>query len=341
MTDNFYKAFEDKHRGGRELIKDRLEVYSPFIIAVNDVYPNASAVDLGCGRGEWLELLGEQSSFAAFGVDLDAGMLEICQQNKLSYKQQDALSALKGLEDESQAIVTGFHIVEHITFEDLQELVQQAYRVLKPEGILILETPNPENITVGTSEFYLDPTHQQPLPPKLLNFVVDYYGFYQTKVVRLQENKWLIDKQDTTLFEVLSGVSADYAVIAQKEKARNEIDSFSQEFGLTLNTLSTQFEQAQQRQFEQLEQNIRTVKSDLHAQALIQAESHAYLQAQIHLLDEHIQSLDGRIKSQEAQINAVDVHMQAVTNSKSWRYTQPIRSGLSMLKNLVRKRKQW
>ena len=89
---------------------------------------------------------------------------------------------------DSLTVVSAFHVVEHIPFETLRQLVDEAYRVLKPGGLLILETPNSENLVVGTSSFYLDPTHQRPLPAQLLTFVVEYAGFERVKTLYLQEH---------------------------------------------------------------------------------------------------------------------------------------------------------
>ena len=77
MSDGFYRAFEDLHRGSRELIKGRQRVYAPFIAPLQQHYGHVPAIDLGCGRGEWLELLTE-AGFDAQGVDLDDGKLEDC-----------------------------------------------------------------------------------------------------------------------------------------------------------------------------------------------------------------------------------------------------------------------
>jgi len=167
MKMDFYRAFEEKHRGPRELIKSRLQAYLPFITAIKNIYPQPKAIDLGCGRGEWLELLGEHG-FDAQGVDLDDGMLKACREIGLNVHTGDAVSFLKNLPNDSQAIISGFHVAEHIPFDDLKILVEEALRSLKPAGLLILETPNPENIVVGTSSFYVDPTHIRPLPPLLL-----------------------------------------------------------------------------------------------------------------------------------------------------------------------------
>ena len=80
---SFYKAFEDQHRGSRELIKSRLEVYLPFIKKVQEALPNTAALDLGCGRGEWLELL-KDHQFTASGIDQDDGMLSACRSRGLN-----------------------------------------------------------------------------------------------------------------------------------------------------------------------------------------------------------------------------------------------------------------
>ena len=211
MTDSFYRAFEDKYRGSRDLIKSRLQVYLPFISPVlgNKKRSSLRSLDLGCGRGEWLELLTEQG-FVAQGVDLDEGMLEACWKLGLQAKKSDALDYLKKQKNNSIDVISGFHIAEHVPFEKLQELIEQALRVLKSGGLLILETPNPENIVVGTTNFYLDPTHQRPLPPQLLSFIAEHAGYARVKILRLQEPEGLQESLNLTLIDVLSGVSPDY-----------------------------------------------------------------------------------------------------------------------------------
>jgi SAM-dependent methyltransferase len=245
MSSNFYRAFEDKHRGSRDLIKSRLRVYLPFVEPLQLQYSDCHAVDLGCGRGEWLELL-KEIGVKAHGVDLDDGMLSACRELGLSVETGEAVSYLKALPDESQVIVSGFHLAEHIPFPDLQMLVQEALRVLKPAGLLILETPNPENIVVGTVNFYLDPTHNRPIPPQLLVFLPEYYGFFRAKVLRLQEQPDLLEQKSPNIFSVLSGVSPDYAVVAQKkaidEQPHEFSELFNKEYGLTLHSLAMRYE---------------------------------------------------------------------------------------------------
>jgi SAM-dependent methyltransferase len=244
--DHFYRAFEEEFRGSRELIKSRLSFYLPFIEPLKQSQSCPKAVDLGCGRGEWLEILAE-NGFSALGVDRDDGMLAACRERGLASEKEDAIECLKRLPDASMAIVSGFHIAEHLPFADLRKLVEESARVLKPGGLLILETPNPENLRVAGTSFYLDPTHERPLPPDLLKFLAQYYGFARIKIVRLQESAELRAKASITLMEVLSGSSPDYAVIAQKAgvPAFLAIDdkAFGADYGLNIESLAARYDQ--------------------------------------------------------------------------------------------------
>lgn len=261
---NFYKAFEDQHRGSRETIKSRLAVYMPFIQKIQEVHPNATALDLGCGRGEWLELL-KDHQLTASGIDLDDGMLSACRSRGLNVQTGDAIAYLKSLPADSLSIVSGFHIAEHLSLGDLEALIQEALRVLKPAGLLILEAPNTENLVVGTSSFYLDPTHQRPLPSALLSFLVGYLGFARSKVLGVQESVPLREEHGpTSLFAVLSGVSPDYAVIAQKAGDTSTVASFdavfAKEYGLTLELLANRY----QERFDVMERKTQMLEARLN-----------------------------------------------------------------------------
>jgi 2-polyprenyl-3-methyl-5-hydroxy-6-metoxy-1,4-benzoquinol methylase len=249
--DDFYRAFEDRYRGSRELITSRLRAYLPFVAPLKDTDPSLQAVDLGCGRGEWLELM-KDVGIVTYGVDLDEGMLAACRERGLPVERRDAIEYLQSLADESVAVVSAFHVVEHMPFTALQTLVQEALRVLSPGGLLILETPNPENLSVGACEFYGDPTHQRPLPPILLSFLPEHYGFARTKIVRLQERQGLSSTSTVCLTDVLLGVSPDYAVVAQKgaedEFALSRLDlAFGQDYGVGLEALTTNYDRSTAR----------------------------------------------------------------------------------------------
>jgi SAM-dependent methyltransferase len=255
MSDNFYRAFEDRYRGSRSLIKSRLAVYKPFIEPLKLALPIAMAVDLGCGRGEWLELC-RDVGLEAVGVDLDSGMLDACQEFGLNTKRIDAIAFLRSLASESIAVVTSFHVVEHIAFSDLQTLIRESLRVLRPGGLLILETPNPENIVVAGSSFYLDPTHVRPIPPQLLSFLPEHYGFERVKILRLQEADDLTENQPLTLLNVLNGVSPDYAIVARKDAHKHVLaatePAFSLDYGFNLDSLAITYDRQQRARIENL-----------------------------------------------------------------------------------------
>ena len=314
MSDGFYRAFEDLHRGSRELIKGRQRVYAPFIAPLQKYYGHVPAIDLGCGRGEWLELLTE-AGFDAQGVDLDDGMLEECRTRGLNVTTGDAIAALRALPDSSQAVVSGFHLVEHIPFDMVQELVAQALRVLKPAGVLILETPNPENIVVGTANFYLDPTHRQPIPPLLLSFVPQYAGFGRVKVLRLQGPVDLRTNPVLTIHDVLAGVSPDYAVVAQKSAPVELIHAVSAaydvEYGVTLDTLSGGYDQ---------QVNVKIQKAEITA-----LQAHEKIQQSEVRLAEGLDRVMATAMHAMAKAEFAENALHAIYHSTSWKVTAPLR----------------
>lgn len=245
----FYRSFEDIHRGSRQLILSRLAVYQPFIEQLKTQW-DLGVLDLGCGRGEWLELL-TSMGVRCHGVDTDANMLSACESLGFAVSNNDAISYLKGLPTASQMAVSAFHLVEHIPFDDLQTLVKEAKRVLVPGGLLILETPNPENLRVSTCSFYMDPTHGSPLPPLLLQFLPDHYGYARSIVLRLQESAPLEEINPVLLTHVLNGVSPDYSVIAQtpvEGSSPPEMDAlFHASYGVTLEDITAAYDDRSSR----------------------------------------------------------------------------------------------
>lgn len=245
MNNSFYRAFEERYRGSRKLILERLRVYKQFVLPLMTLHQPARALDLGCGRGEWLELLGE-AGFDASGVDLDDSMLAACRERGLKTSRADALATLHNLPDASISLVSAFHLVEHIPFDDVRALIAQALRVLQPGGLLIMETPNPENLVVGTSDFYNDPSHLRPIPPKLLVFATEHAGFARQRIMRLQEAPALVGANVISLFDVLGGASPDFSVVAQKSATAAELAQFDAAFegehGIDVYTLAQRFD---------------------------------------------------------------------------------------------------
>ncbi|MCF7545249.1 methyltransferase domain-containing protein [Pseudomonas petrae] len=254
MVARFYRAFEDRHRGSRELILERLQAYMPFLGPFLKLENGPVAIDLGCGRGEWLEMV-IGAGFTARGVDLDEGMLEGCRTRGLPADLGDAVGALKARAAESASVISAFHLVEHIPFPALQDLVNEALRVLKPGGLLILETPNAENLFVGSNGFYMDPTHERPIPHLLLSFLTEFSGFERSKLLRLQEEARLHDPATPVdLITALGSSSPDYAIVAQK-KADDSVMSlfdepFAQTFGITPGELAARYDQSIEARFQ-------------------------------------------------------------------------------------------
>ncbi|MFA7383433.1 MAG: class I SAM-dependent methyltransferase [Desulfurivibrionaceae bacterium] len=213
--DNFYEQFASRFRGSREDIEKRQAVYLPLLASLRALFPDGALLDLGCGRGEWLELA-SAAGWRAIGVDADAGMLKHAAASGLDVRQGEVLGFLRELPDASFSAVTGFHLAEHLPFDELRDFVRETHRILQPGGILILETPNPENLTVGACSFYSDPTHRVPLTPELLHFLVAGSGFPECRILRLNELPVGKLPADFSLVGVLYGVSPDFAVIGQK-----------------------------------------------------------------------------------------------------------------------------
>ena len=180
--DAFYLAFENKFRGTRADIKERVSVYLPLIKDAGLARRKNPLLDLGCGRGEWLELLREEG-LAGHGVDLNEFMVAECAARKLVVTQADVLHHLGSLRSNSQGVITAFYLIEHFPFPSLMNFFAESLRVLRPGGICIFETPNPDNIQVGSNRFYSDPTHLRPLPKEFTKFAMATVGFTSLEIL--------------------------------------------------------------------------------------------------------------------------------------------------------------
>lgn len=221
-----YASFEEVFRGDRGQIKLRVAHYLE-VLAAAGIAPDSGEVilDLGSGRGEWLEVLAEHG-YSARGVDLNRGMLEESEKRGHEVVEADVVNYLKAQDGGSIAAISSMHLVEHIPHPVLIQLLDEALRVLRPGGVLILETPNPENVLVGSCRFYMDPTHLNPIPPLLLQWTVQARGFEQAVIERLSEHRG--EPEIVPVSETMPGATQinrmidwftappDYAVIARK-----------------------------------------------------------------------------------------------------------------------------
>ena len=183
-TDALFAELADEFRGNREDIKERLAFYLPKLVETGIGSEAMPVLDVGCGRGEWLELLAENGLKAA-GLDLNRVVLEICRERGLNVMEADAIDYLRGLPEGSLGGVTAFHLIEHLELPQLLDFLEAVRHALKPGGIAIFETPNPNNLLVSSRYFYLDPSHRHPIPPLLGKFLAEARGFERVEILEL------------------------------------------------------------------------------------------------------------------------------------------------------------
>jgi len=209
----------DCFRGSCDDIRERLRVYLPEVRSAVSATSDSPVLDLGCGRGEWLELLLEHH-ITARGVDGSPSMVRACLEKRLDVVQSDVIKFMRGVPDQSLSVVTAFHLLEHLEWNDLVEVIDQTVRVLKPGGVAIFETPNPRNLQVASYNFYVDPTHVRPLPSELLSFLVEARGLCQPETLPLHPYPKSFqlesgDRASDFLNQVFFGPQ-DYAIIAKR-----------------------------------------------------------------------------------------------------------------------------
>jgi SAM-dependent methyltransferase len=215
FRDALYASFEDRFRGTRTDIKDRFRIYLPILKQAGIV---SDILDLGSGRGEWLEIL-EEEGLQARGVEINRVAIDSCHRRGLEVLEADALTYLHRQPPNSLNAVTVFQLIEHLDFESLIRLVDQILVVLRPGGLIIMETPDPENILVSSHNFYLDPSHRHPLPSELMQFLLESRGATRVEVMRLNplaEHKIEGDGELIDRFNHYFYGPMDYGVIGWK-----------------------------------------------------------------------------------------------------------------------------
>ncbi|MSQ26749.1 MAG: class I SAM-dependent methyltransferase [Dehalococcoidia bacterium] len=226
-----YFGFELQFRGEPAALKERQRLYLEY-------FPSGPVLDLGCGRGEFVELLGEQG-IPASGVDADPGMVAYCIERGLNVTRNDLLAALEGHADAGLAGIFSAQTIEHLAPGDIARLVSLSFQKLAPGGLMVLETINPICLTALATTYTLDLTHRQPVHPDTAAFLARSAGFLEVEVrylspvpdhLRLQvfapidqlpgSEPWrsMLNANVQRLNDVLFGYQ-DYALIARKAPA--------------------------------------------------------------------------------------------------------------------------
>ena len=219
-TDALYLAFENRFREDFDTILKRLDMRYSAVLKDVQAEGQRAALDLGCGRGEAVALF-RTYGFQATGVDGNRAAVQEAAFHGLGVVHGDIFKYIKLLPSDSQCVVSAFHVVEHLPFERLLELVDEAWRVLKPGGLLLLETPNARNLLVTGGDFYRDPTHLRPIFPDTLDFILNGAGF-AGQAFFFKENGQLLPAAEARLDEIQDYfyISRDMAWIGHKTMDR-------------------------------------------------------------------------------------------------------------------------
>jgi SAM-dependent methyltransferase len=170
-----YLGFEDQFRGSVDDIRRRLEAYVTVFAGQRDV------LDVGCGRGEFLELLRERG-IAARGVDMNHAMVEACRARGLDVAEGDALGHVASLADGSLGGIFAAQVVEHLAPDYLMAFLETAAHKLRPNGLLVLETINPACWLAFFESYIRDLTHVRPLHPETLQYLLRASGLHDVRI---------------------------------------------------------------------------------------------------------------------------------------------------------------
>lgn len=204
-------AFSERFRGAEEDVKEKLRVYLPSFADCSPV------ADLGCGRGEFLDLLRE-AGVEGIGVESNPELAAIVRAKGHPAVCEDLIAFLAEQQPESLGGIFCAHVIEHLPAEVLLRVLNEAQRVLRPGGVLALETPNPGCLAIFATYFFLDPTHLRPVPSELVRYLLTETGFTAIRILGLHpaEEEFPELKPLPEPFRQQFFGSLDYGVLAQK-----------------------------------------------------------------------------------------------------------------------------
>ena len=195
-------TFEDQFRGSEADLRERYVGLTKRLVGCSP------AVDLGCGRGEFLQLLRE-AGLEVRGVEIDRSLVDLGRQNGLPIEYGDAVSWLAAEPDESLGAITLIQVIEHLSPKDRTEIVRLAFEKLRPGGRILIETLNPQSLYIFARAFYADPTHDTPVHPAYLEFLLKEAGFHEIGI------EWRSPPPDGEALRPLDAGSADGDLVAQ------------------------------------------------------------------------------------------------------------------------------
>lgn len=175
LEDWRYTGFENRFRGSEDAVKIQLEEYLPFFKKGKKV------VDLGCGRGEFLDLL-KSKWIDAEGIDINEQMVTICKDKGLSCRKGDILEQLIEYANGSLGGIFSSQVIEHLPPPYLKRLLELAFEKLEPSAPVVLETINPTSVFALVQIYHLDISHKQPIHPQALKYMLESSGFEDVQI---------------------------------------------------------------------------------------------------------------------------------------------------------------
>jgi len=184
IEDNFYEFHQSKLRGSFNDIKSQQKSYIPYIKKIpSQVINNYRFVDCGCGRGEFLELLSELKIPNFLGIDINEKQINKIKSKKIKVQKIDAVKFLYKNKEKLSGI-SAFHLIEHLTYPELMDFLLLCKENIKKGGILILETPNNDNLIVSSKSFYYDLTHKTKITSELILVMLEFFEFKNIKIIK-------------------------------------------------------------------------------------------------------------------------------------------------------------
>jgi SAM-dependent methyltransferase/outer membrane murein-binding lipoprotein Lpp len=349
FSKDFYLEFENKFRGPRELILDRLKVYEPILKFVATLAEKPLVLDLGCGRGEFLELC-NKFGIEVLGVDASEKNVELVKSLGFKAHKDDILNFLKKQESNSYNLVSLIHVVEHLEFCYVLELFKEVHRILKSGGIFIVETPYVKS-PLAAFNFWVDPTHKRPIHPELLKFIGEKMGFSIIEIFPLAGKS----RKDTVSLTDILYSSPDVSIILVKdtddkyylEKVKNVLSKVRAQASLDLEEVSLRLTQEHSSIAEEV-QKLSATLAQLNQRveltegvSLRLTQEHSSIAEEVQKLSATLAQLNQRVELTNKEISYVKSRLDALWNSKPWRAYQLIGKTILRISNLKGKIKSF
>ena len=313
MDEKFYLRFENLHRGDSKTLLAKFRVYEPVISLICCEANNPQFLDIGCGNGEFLRFV---STLGGDVIGIEKNSAYSRKKNsKILFEYSDALTWLKRQDDSSFDFVSAIHVIEHLEFSYLYEMVGEIKRVLKESGIILFETPNPDNITVATKNFYTDPTHLKLIPSNLLSFVIKDHGFSVTHKWGVNESPHI--EKSTYIYDVLGGASPDYAIfgLVNENTFEGKLETLLRSpKGRSTKEMCDLFEARYQHDYSIISKELKKIDNKIFEQNCYHRDQMVRLR------------------------HSFELELRSIYESKSWKITAPLRfvaNRLRIVKSII------